>query len=160
MPSGTVPPSLPQQPGSLFCVLSPSLSLHFCSLKGHFKENSAWLSLGFKSISDSVTVMSHKCIPVSRGVTAPTRITRFEGVSLKRKKVSDKAINLLYSLEWGSYWEASGSGFHRGLVCTLGPKGEFRGRQGAMGPCSSEGWQLWPAAFFHLSLNGFNTTFL
>lgn len=85
--------------------------------------------LGPQSITDTITTMSHTSIPVSRGMTAPTRITKFDGVSQKKEGARIKQYIFLYSLKGSSCWEVSVRAYGLGLSLRL-HRGAPWGRMG------------------------------
>lgn len=110
--------------------------------------------------------MSYTSIPVSRGMTAPADITRFEGVSQKKEGAKMKQyISSIVEKEAPTGKQVCR---HMGLVCPLDCKEELSAGNGSLGDCLAVGRgagdsrrgavSALASPCFHLSLSRFNTT--
>lgn len=133
-----------------------SLPLVYCALKRTFQGKFYLVQLGLQVHYRHSHHLSHTSIPVSKGMTAPADITRFEGVSQKKEGAKMKQyISSIVEKEAPSGKQLCR---HMGLVCPLDRKEELSGGNGSLGDCLAvgrgegdhrrEGGRVWPAHSF------------
>lgn len=99
-----------------------SLPLVYCALKRTFQGKFYLVQLGLQVHYRHSHHLSHTSIPVSRGMTAPADITRFEGVSQKKEGAKMKQyISSIVEKEAPSGKQVC----IMGLVCPLDRKEEL-----------------------------------